>query len=180
MQNVAKLSSDELKELFALTANEMRLVPAIVEKDFWVVWMLDYLFSRSPWRRRLAFKGGTSLSKAYGLISRFSEDIDLILDWRLLGYGLHEPWEARSNTQQDIFNEKANARSAVFLKDVFIPRVKSDLEAETGFSLDLDIDTHDPNTVVFRYPCAYDDTAILREIRIESGALAAWTPARDC
>jgi len=105
----------------------MRLVPAIVEKDFWVVWMLDYLFSRSPWRRRLAFKGGTSLSKAYGLISRFSEDIDLILDWRLLGYGLHEPWEARSNTQQDIFNEKANARSAVFLKDVFIPRVKSDL-----------------------------------------------------
>ena len=41
----------------------------------------------------MVFKGGTSLSKAYHLIERFSEDIDLILDWRLLGYGLKEPWE---------------------------------------------------------------------------------------
>ncbi len=47
----------------------------------------------------MVFKGGTSLSKAFGLIERFSEDIDLILDWRLLGYGIDEPWEERSNTK---------------------------------------------------------------------------------
>lgn len=150
---------------------------AIVEKDFWVCVMLDYLFTRSPWKTRLAFKGGTSLSKAFGLIKRFSEDIDLILDWRLLGYGKDEPWEERSNTQQDLFNERANERSAAFLKDEFVPRVKADLEAELGQKIALEIDAHDPNTVVFRYPCAFEDVAILREIRLESGALAAWTPA---
>lgn len=56
-----------------------------IEKDFWVCYMLDYLFHRCAWKDNLDFKGGTSLSKAYGLIERFSEDIDLILDWRVLG-----------------------------------------------------------------------------------------------
>ena len=64
--------------------------PAIVEKDFWVCWMLDYLFGESTFRDSFAFKGSTSLSKGFGLIERFSEDIDLIFDWRLLGYGLDE------------------------------------------------------------------------------------------
>ena len=179
MRNVARLSRRELEELFTLTADKMKLSPAIVEKDFWVCWMLDYLFGRSPWTRQLAFKGGTSLSKAYGIIKRFSEDIDLIQDWRLLGYGVREPWEERSNTQQDKFNVEANARSAAFLKDVFVPRVKGDLEKELGCELDLAMDEQDPNTVVFRYPCAFRDESILREIRLESGALAAWTPAAN-
>ncbi len=180
MHDVVCMPDQELKELFLLTAERMAMPPGIVEKDFWVVWTLDYLFSRSPWKTQLAFKGGTSLSKAYGLIRRFSEDIDLILDWRLLGYGLREPWENRSNTQQDLFNEAANARSAAFLKDVFVPRMKADIEAECGRTLDIGMDAIDPNTVVFRYPCAFGDESILREIRIESGALAAWTPAKVC
>ena len=61
-----------------------------------------------------------------------------------------------------------------------MPRIKLDLEEETGTSLDIGVDAHDPNTVVFRYPFCYLDGAILREIRMESGALAAWTPARIC
>lgn len=177
MNSVAKNPDDNLKVLFSQVSVRCGLSPAIVEKDFWVCWMLDYLFARSPWTRQLAFKGGTSLSKAYGLIKRFSEDIDLILDWRLLGYGVREPWEDRSNTQQDLFNERANERSAAFLRDVFVPHVKSDLERELGRALDIAMDEYDPNTVVFRYPCAFSDESILREIRLESGALAAWTPA---
>lgn len=39
------------------------------------------------------------------MIERFSEDVDLILDWRLLGYGYDEPWQARSNTKQERFKE---------------------------------------------------------------------------
>ena len=177
MNYVAKNPDEDLKVLFSQVSVRCGLSPAIVEKDFWVCWMLDYLFTRSPWKTQLAFKGGTSLSKAYGLIKRFSEDIDLILDWRLLGYGVREPWEDRSNTQQDLFNERANERSATFLKDVFVPRVKGDLEKELGRPLYMAMDEHDPNTVVFRYPCAFSDESILREIRLESGALAAWTPA---
>ena len=47
-----------------------------------------------------------------------------------------------------------------------------------GRELDIRMDGDDPNTVVFAYPCVFTDSAILREIRIESGSLAAWTPAR--
>jgi len=180
MTDIARSSQADRKTLFSNVAVKTGLSPAIIEKDFWVVWMLGYLFARSPWTKQLAFKGGTSLSKAYGLIKRFSEDIDLILDWRLLGYGVREPWAERSNTQQDLFNERANQKSAEFLRDIFVPRMKSDLEAEISRELDIGIDAQDSNTVVFRYPCLYGDASILREIRIESGALAAWTPAQDC
>ena len=87
MRNIARLSDNDRRELFRNTADKMGLNDAIVEKDFWVCFTLDYLFHRSPWKESITFKGGTSLSKAFHLISRFSEDIDLILDWRVLGYG---------------------------------------------------------------------------------------------
>ena len=88
MRSLAKESKENLKALFGNTSVKAGLSPAIVEKDFWVCVTLDYLFRDSPWRKQLAFKGGTSLSKTFNLIKRFSEDIDLILDWRLLGYGI--------------------------------------------------------------------------------------------
>lgn len=178
MRRLAKENKENLKALFGNTSVKAGLSPAIVEKDFWVCVTLDYLFMDSPWRKQLAFKGGTSLSKAFNLIKRFSEDIDLILDWRLLGYGIDEPWRERSNTQQDIFNEQANAKSAEFLKNEFVPRLKRELGGIVGRELDIRMDGDDPNTVVFAYPCVFTDSAILREIRIESGSLAAWTPAR--
>ena len=108
MNNIARINSNDRKALFQNTAAKMGLTEAIVEKDYWVCFMLDYLFHRCKWKDSIAFKGGTSLSKAYGLIERFSEDIDLILDWRVLGYEKDEPWENRSNTKQDLFNKEAS------------------------------------------------------------------------
>ncbi len=98
MRKMARRSEKDRRELFRATAQKMRVHEAIVEKDFWVCWILDYLFHESPWKDHLAFKGGTSLSKAFGAIERFSEDIDLILDWRSLKYSLDEPWAKRSAT----------------------------------------------------------------------------------
>ena len=85
-------------------------------------------------------RGGTSLSKAFHLISRFSEDIDLILDWRVLGYGKDEPWEKRSNTKQDAFNKEANVRAEVFLSETFCPAVKAGLSQEIGCEANVYID----------------------------------------
>ena len=116
MRKIAKIASKDREALFRNTAAKMGMNEAIIEKDFWVCYMLDYLFHRCAWKDNLAFKGGTSLSKAYGLIERFSEDIDLILDWRVIGYGLNEPWAERSNTKQDAVNKEANERAEVFLK----------------------------------------------------------------
>ena len=141
--------------------------------------MLDYLFHRCAWKDYLAFKGGTSLSKAYDLIKLFSEDIDLILDWRVLGYGIDEPWEQRSNTKQDAFNKEANERAEVFLRDVFLPAIIKDLTEELTLPVKCEIDPCDGQTVRFTYPNSFSDTAILQEIRLEIGALAAWTPAAE-
>ena len=79
MIGIAALSREEREELFLNTAQKVGMPPAIVEKDFWVCYMLDYLFHRCLWKDRIVFKGGTSLSKSYHLIERFSEDIDLIV-----------------------------------------------------------------------------------------------------
>lgn len=76
------MSQKERSIIISNTAANVGLHEAIIEKDFWVCFMLDYLFHKSPWGEHFAFKGGTSLSKAYHAIKRFSEDIDLILDWR--------------------------------------------------------------------------------------------------
>lgn len=71
MRRLAKETKENLKALFGNTSVKAGLSPAIVEKDFWVCVTLDYLFMDSPWRKQLAFKGGTSLSKAFNLIKRF-------------------------------------------------------------------------------------------------------------
>lgn len=103
MDRIARASTGERRLVFEAAAQRMALAPAVVEKDFWVCYTLDHLFHRSGFAESMVFKGGTSLSKAFGLIERFSEDIDLILDWRLLGYGEDEPWEPRSNSAQERF-----------------------------------------------------------------------------
>ena len=137
MIEIARLPADDRRELFHNTAAKTGLHDAIVEKDFWVCLTLDYLFHRSPWKKAVTFKGGTSLSKGYHLISRFSEDIDLILDWRVLGYGINEPWEKRSNTKQDAFNKEANRKAEIFLAETFCPQVREGLSVELGLPANL-------------------------------------------
>ena len=73
-------SREDRANLFLATANRLGTPIGNVEKDFWVCWTLDALYNRLPaGRPRMLFKGGTSLSKAYGLIKRFSEDIDVTI-----------------------------------------------------------------------------------------------------
>jgi len=77
MNSVAALSEDKRRELFAGTAAQKGMTAAIAEKDFWVCWVLLRLFEHPQLSGKLLFKGGTSLSKVFNLIERFSEDIDL-------------------------------------------------------------------------------------------------------
>src|SRR6202163_3569932 len=76
----------ERADLFAETAARKGLPEAIIEKDFWVCWVLKQLFSIDSLSGRLLFKGGTSLSKIFHAINRFSEDIDLAVDYVALGF----------------------------------------------------------------------------------------------
>lgn len=178
MREFAKAPAADRAAAFEQTAVRMGLPPATVEKDFWVCWTLDYLFSRCAMADSFAWKGGTTLSKAFGLINRFSEDIDLVIDWRALGYTAEEPWEQRSNTKQDAFVERINNDAASFLADELKPLMERDFAdmLDGGFTLRIDAD--DPLTLCFDYPRNYEEGSILQEIRLESGALAAWTPTQ--
>ncbi len=78
LDTIIAAGDDERRDLFTGAAGRLGTAVQNVEKDFWVCWILDVLFNRLPDDRpRLLFKGGTSLSKAFGLITRFSEDVDV-------------------------------------------------------------------------------------------------------
>jgi len=105
MDQAANLPSRQRAELFRETGSRRGIGSAVAEKDFWVCWVLKRLFADPVLKEHIVFKGGTTLSKVFGIIERFSEDVDLILDWQLLGFGegLENPYqEFGSNTKQDL------------------------------------------------------------------------------
>ena len=76
MNRIASMSVTECRVVFAEAAERLQIQTVIVEKDFWVCWMLGRLFDRPEWHEALVFKDGTASSKVFGIIRRFSEDID--------------------------------------------------------------------------------------------------------
>ena len=92
MLDFARRSDKERQEGFQIVAPMMKMNEGIIEKDFYVVLILELLFHHSKFGKSFAFKGGTSLSKGYNIIKRFSEDIDLVMDWSLLGLSDVEAW----------------------------------------------------------------------------------------
>lgn len=83
--NYFNLTPEQQKTVITQTAARIGLPIQAVEKDLWVTTLLQLLFTL-PFASQLLFKGGTSLSKSYGLIHRFSEDIDLVIDRNYFGY----------------------------------------------------------------------------------------------
>ncbi|MBO1304724.1 nucleotidyl transferase AbiEii/AbiGii toxin family protein [Enterococcus sp. 669A] len=179
MIDFLNLSEKERSEIFRITAMDIGVSDAIIEKDFWVVLMLDILFHHSRFGEHFGFKGGTSLSKVYNVIHRFSEDIDLVLDWRLLGYEKDEPWQQRSKTAQRKFNDQANQRAAEWIKDELVPELQLKSQRLGIADLDLRIAVDDPQTIEVFYPRFHEDQSILQVIRLEIGPLAAWTPCES-
>lgn len=106
MNEFLSLSLEDKKRLIINISRELNMSEAIIEKDFWVCWILHYLFTDFKYKDFICFKGGTSLSKAYHCIERFSEDVDLALDWSVLGFLKEEAYASRSNRQQEFFIKK--------------------------------------------------------------------------
>src|ERR1700679_1987525 len=79
MDKFFTLPDADKREAFEETGIKQAIPSAIVEKDFWVCWTLKRIFEHAQLAPHITFKGGTSLSKAYRLIERFSEDIDLTI-----------------------------------------------------------------------------------------------------
>lgn len=177
MSKLLEISNEELDLVITSTSDKLNLSKAIVEKDLWVCMILNYLFSEFKYKDAIVFKGGTSLSKVYKLIERFSEDIDLALDWEILGYGTREPYEDRSNTKQIKFNNTLNNDTKVFLKHELLPILQNDFnKILKDKSWNFYIDEVDGQTICFDYPKNYTDSSILQVIRLEIGCLAEPIP----
>ncbi len=103
MDRIAQASPLDRADLFrrAALASGPAWLPAIMEKDFWVCWTLRRMFEVMKVRPQLIFKGGTSLSKVFNAIERFSEDVDLSLSRRDLGFADdHDPEQSRISKKE--------------------------------------------------------------------------------
>src|SRR5712692_9827306 len=110
MDDVARLPPRDRADLFNQAGTQRGVVSAIIEKDFWVCWALKRLFALPGANPSLVFKGGTSLSKVYAVIQRFSEDIDLSFDRHDLGYkGDRDPQAAPSRKKAEQLLESLDA-----------------------------------------------------------------------
>lgn len=168
MDSIAQISANRRRDIFIQTAAKFPyLSAAAVEKDFWICWTLKQLFS-SPLQKNIIFKGGTSLSKVFNLINRFSEDIDLILNWETNPIG--NPMESRSNSRQAKFNEDLDNWGQKYIEDTILPEVQ--VFCGTICTAEMD----QSGNIIITYPKAFEDAYLRPQILLEVGAKAAWVP----
>ncbi len=160
MDGVAVRDAGFRRRLFEETGSRMNLDPLIVEKDFWVCWTLKCLFSLPDMRENLVLKGGTSLSKVYKVIHRFSEDIDLTVNRVSLGFERdNDLANIKSNKQRDRSIGQMVAACSRFvdsdlrqkLDEVFVSYLK---DGKEQWSLVIDEQDRDGQTLLFNYPDA--------------------------
>jgi Nucleotidyl transferase AbiEii toxin, Type IV TA system len=179
------LPEQDRRDVFEAAASRLDTLPSYVEKDFWVCLVLEILYHKLPaGHPKLLFKGGTSLSKAFGLIRRFSEDIDLVVFRDALGFGSsRDPTVAGklSNKKRNaLFGELQAACSAYILGELH-PAIAALIGEECQVGPDED-DAH-KQTLLIGYPTLYgsrDIKYVLPRVKIEAGARSALDPNLDC
>ena len=180
---VITASDAERRDLFLATAARLGTAVQNVEKDFWVSWTLDALFNGLPaGGPRLLFKGGTSLSKAFGLITRFSEDIDITVFRDDLGQAtdvaeLDALSGKKRRARLDAIRTACQAYIAGPLTEEFA-RLAASVIPEARFRLELDPEDEDGQTLLFWYPAVTAITGdyIRSAVKIESGAKSVLDP----
>ncbi len=147
MNTFLKLPATDRRLAFQQVESQLGLQAVSVEKDFWVCWTLRTLFAMPGVGDHLTFKGGTSLSKAWKLIQRFSEDIDLIVDKNALGFGGDAaPDRASSNNKRRERLEKLMEASRQWVQGTLQPALRDNLKSalgEAGWNLEVDPDVAD-------------------------------------
>ncbi len=185
MNSIARMHANERAELFTETADRKGLADAIVEKDFWVCWVLKQLFSIDVLSGRLLFKGGTSLSKIFHAISRFSEDIDLAIDYVALGFtGERDPRrEDISKTKRAGILADMMVACQRYIGGEFLVRLYTRCQEVLGTddAWSLNVSEQDPNVVQFRYPTAIATglAYVTPQVVLELGTHAEFVPHDD-
>ncbi len=187
-QEVIAATDAERRDLFLSAAVRLGTTLQNIEKDFWVCWTLDALFNGlRPGGPRLLFKGGTSLSKGYGLIARFSEDIDVTVFRDDLGtFGSAKDLAGLSGKKRAARIDAIKAACQAYLQGPLLAelgaiaaRTVEETHGEPG-RLRVEVDEGDPDhqSLLLWYPSmAADDNGYVRPaVKIESGAKSALDP----
>ena len=184
MDKFLTYTAEQRERAIRETAARMQLHPTPVEKDFWVCWLLRELFNLSCVKDHLIFKGGTSLSKGYGVIERFSEDIDLSVHASVFGVEIESNFSELSKSQRDNRIKSLYRAARLFIEGTLIAELTQQLEASLGdleWSLELREVKKDFHILRFQYPKVIADAEQLRYarpyIQIEISARAEHEPA---
>ena len=182
------LPAQDRKDVCEAAARRLDTLPSYVEKDFWVCLVLDLLYNRLPdGHPRLLFKGGTSLSKAFGLIDRFSEDIDLVIFRDGLGFeGDRDPIVSQnlSNKKRTVLFDELRSACSKYVCGVLHTDITGCIaEIVEGCEVSPDDSDVDGQTLNVKYPTIYpsaDVDYVEPRIRIEAGARSALDPNTTC
>lgn len=178
-QDLAKLSLSERSEYVVAAATHFGVAELIIEKDFWVVWLLEHLFALSPQLGPFTFKGGTSLSKGYSAIERFSEDIDVSISRATLGFAddayFYEAGSAKTAKHRV---EEIRNKVRGYTNDILLPALRERIARE--LRCDWSIEAGDAGSVRFRYPTKQSGEIgyVRPDVLIEFGHADSW-PAND-
>lgn len=142
----------------------------ILEKDIWLCWVLQALFSM-PDSLPMAFKGGTSLSKVYRVVDRFSEDVDVTLDYRAFEDGFDPFADSASRTGIKRFCGRLKASVATYLREIVAPALGDAAERLSADGLHGIRIGEDGETIRFAYPSAVEevDGYVRSEVLLELG-----------
>ena len=164
------LGARERADILRTVAARSRRSAVILEKDIWVCWVLQALFSM-PDPHPMAFKGGTSLSKVYGIIDRFSEDVDVTLDYRAFDDGFDPFAEGASRTQIKRFSERLKDCVARYVRDIIGPALDAAAERLAANGRHALHVGDDGETIRVAYPSAVEapDSYVRSEVLLEFG-----------
>ena len=190
MDDVAQLPFTDRMDLFLATARRRGLTAEIIEKDFWVCWTLKRVFTLPDPPAGLLFKGGTSLSKVFGVIERFSEDVDLSFNRAELGFrGDSDPLNATTGKKRKHGLEALAETCQRVIREKLLPQlvaVFGEALAEppsAAWGVELAEDDPDGQTVLFHYPTGNrsrssgEPAYIQPAVRLEIGARSDHWPA---
>jgi len=183
-----RLPVEERRVYFEQAASRLGLRAESIEKDFWICWALRVLFALPAWAGHLTFKGGTSLSKGWQLIDRFSEDIDVVIDRDVLGFGgLDGPEQAPSRKQRQKRLEALKTACQDRIRRHLLPSLRdalvSALPSDAAATVELAGTEEDPDlqTILFAYPTASaaPSSYVRRVVKIELGARSDREPSES-
>lgn len=180
MIELCHMPAEERELYFRSAAEKMNVRYEIIEKDYWVVWVLNKLFSLKSIKSYLTFKGGTSLSKIYRTIERFSEDIDLSIEKEFLGFP--DPESAPSKKKQREILEKLAKACSDYVQSDMLKDLKESFHDSLKESWNLFPDPEDPDeqTLLFEYPSNVSNVGYIRPlVKIEVGARSEHWPVSD-